>query len=404
MKTNIVPLLSKEISFHPINKNEYFIHQTVYDHRIKISSELYHFIQLINGQKDLESIVDEYNLKYNSKITFKFAYEFLYNKLAIYGIIISDGISIKPNQKPNYIKLSFIVISEKTVSKFTKHLHFLFAPRILKVITVVALLLLTFCFYHYNYQIFYTSMPKSQWLFFFVLSFIDVTFHEFGHASAAHHYGAKHGGIGGGFYLFMPVYFADVTDIWKLLKQQRIVVNFAGMYFELIYVSFLILIGMIFKFPIVIIFGCIILMSSLRNLNPFMRSDGYWILSDALEKPNLMAHGFNKIKEIFTSKESWKKMDYFLLVYGLISYGFLLFFLYFVLIQNPDSILYFHKNLANFIQNLFNEKAQFSLTELGKLLVPILFFYLLFGFAKSLFPLLKRNINKVLFKLPQKKI
>jgi len=402
MKTNIVPLLSKDITFHPINKNEYFIHQIVYDHRIKISSELYHFILLVDNQAELKSIVDEYNLKYNSKITVEFAYEFLYNQLATYGIIQSDDITIKPNQKPNYLKLSFIVINEKTVSKCTKHLHLLFAPRILKAILVAAFLLLTFCFYYYNYQIFHTSVPKSQWLFFFVLSFIGVTFHEFGHATAAHHYGAKHSGIGGGFYLFTPVYFADVTDIWKLPKRQRIVVNLAGMYFELIYVTFLILTGLLFELPIVIIFGCIILMLSLRNLNPFMRSDGYWILSDALEKPNLMAHGFNKIKEVFQSKASWKKMDYFLLSYGLICISFILFFLHYVLIQNPYSILYFHKNLANFIQNLFSEKAQFSLAELGKLFIPMLFFYLVFGFAKGLFPLAKKNATKVLFKLSQK--
>lgn len=402
MKTSIVPLLSKEITFHPINQNEYFIHQTVYDHRIKISSELYNFIQFIDNQKELKSIVYDYNLKYNSNVTIEFAYEFLYHKLAIYGIIQSDEISIKPKQKPNYIKLNFIVISENIVSRFTKHLHFLFKPKILKAIIVAALLLLVFCFYHYNYQIFHTSLQKSQWLFFFVLSFIGVTFHEFGHASAAHHYGAKHGGIGGGFYLFMPVYFADVTDIWKLSKQQRIIVNLAGMYFEIIYVVFLILTGLIFKSPIFIIFGCIILMSSLRNLNPFMRSDGYWVLSDAIEKPNLMSHGFIKIKQIFKSKATWEKMDYFLLSYGLICYSFILFFLYFVLIKNPDSILYFPQNCIRFIKNLFYESAPFSLTELGKLFIPLLFFYLVFGLIKSFIPLLKKQLKEALVKLRKK--
>jgi putative peptide zinc metalloprotease protein len=397
MKINIVPLLSKEITFNPLNKNEYFIHQTVYDHRIKISSELYNFIQLIDNEKELKSIVDEYNLKYSSNLTIEFAHGFLYNNLATYGIIKSDEVSIKPNQKPNYIKLNFIVISEKLVSRFTRHLHFLFNPKILRVTIFLALLILTFCFYKFNYQIFYASISKSEWIFFFILSFIGVTFHEFGHASAAHHYGAKHGGIGGGFYLFMPVYFADVTDIWKLPKKQRIVVNLAGMYFELIYVLFLLSIGLIFKFPILIIFGCIILISSLRNLNPFVRSDGYWVLSDALEKPNLMTHGFIKIKQIFKPKAMWKKMDYFLLGYGLISYSFILFFVYFVVIKNPNSILYFPQNVSNFIGNLFYKNAEFSLAELGKLFVPVLFFYLIFGLIKSVFPAIKEKFQAFTF-------
>ena len=353
MKTNLVPLLSKQIIFHPLNNNEYFIHQTEYDHRIKISLELYNFIHLIDNQKELQNIVIEYNLKYKSNLTFEFAYEFLYDKLATFGIIQNDEIKIKKSQKPSYLKLNFIVINEHIVSKFTKKLHFLFTPLVLKIVTSIALVVLTFCFSKYNFQIFNTSIPKSQWAFFFLLSFIGVTFHEFGHASAAHHFGAKHGGIGGGFYLFMPVYFADVTDIWKLPKMQRITVNLAGMYFELIYVLFLILFGYIFNITILIIFGCIILLSTLRNLNPFIRSDGYWVLSDAIEKPNLMMHGFNKIKQIFRPKTKWKKMDYFLLCYGMICYSFILLFIYYVLIKNPNSIIYFPKNLMNFFENIF---------------------------------------------------
>lgn len=395
MKTNIVPLLSKEVTFNPLNKNEYFIHQTVYDHRVKISLELYNFIKLIDNEKELKSIIYEYNIKYNSNLTFEFSYGLLYNKLALYGIIKSNEITIKPNQKPNYIKLNFIVISEKTVSRFTKHLHFLFKPIIIKSIVLIALLMLIFCFYNFNYQIFNTNILKSDLLFFFILSFIGVTFHEFGHASAAHHYGAKHGGIGGGFYLFMPVYFADVTDIWKLPKQQRITVNLAGMYFELIYVLFLISIGLIIKFPILIIFGCIILISSLRNLNPFIRSDGYWVLSDAIEKPNLMVHGLIKINQIFKPKSLWTKMDYFLLCYGFISYSFILFFVYFIVIKNPNSVLYFPQNIIKFFQNLFYENAKFSLAELGKLFIPILFFYLVFGFVKSYIPKLKYWLKKL---------
>lgn len=394
MNTSIVPLLSKEITFHPINKNDFFIHQIVYDHRIKISLDLYDFIQLIDNQKELKDIVLEYNIKYNSSLTNEFAYDFLYNKLAKYGILEKTDVAIKPNIKPSYLKLSFIVINEKTVSKLTKYLRFLFLPKILTSIFVLSFIVLIACFYAFNNQIIHTSIAKSEWLFFFLLSFIGVTFHEFGHASAAHHYGAKHGGIGGGFYLFMPVYFADVTDIWKLPKKQRIIVNLAGMYFELVYVVFLILIGFVMNFQLLIVLACIFSMSILYSLNPFIRSDGYWVLSDAIEKPNMMFHGLLKIRQIFKSKAMWNKMDYFLLGYGLICYSFILFFLYFVVVKNPNSILYFPQNSINFIQNLFSENSQFSLAELGKLFIPILFFYLIFGLVKSYIPRLKLLIKK----------
>lgn len=385
MNKNIIPQLSENIIIHTINKNEFFIHQTIYDHRVKISSELYTFITLIDNSKDLETIVNEYNSKYNSILTEEFAKDFLYNKLAKYGIIIDDTISIKSNTKPSYLKLSFIFINKKRVSKLTKYLKYLFIPKVIFLMFFLSFFILLFSFYILNNQIFHSTITKSEWFIFFILSFTGVTFHEFGHASAASYYGAEHGGIGGGFYLFMPVYFADVTDIWKLTKQKRIIVNLAGIYFELIYVFILIFIGYIFNYTVLIILSCIFSLSILHNLNPFLRSDGYWVLSDAIEKPNLMAHGFIKIKQIFKNKKSWSFLDYFILTYGLISYSLIVFFLYYVIIKNPNSILYFPQNLKHFFENIFYNNGSFSLVELGKLLIPLLFFYLVFSILKKLY-------------------
>lgn len=384
MDKNSIPQLSEDISYHPFGKTDFFIHQLSFDHRIKISSDLYSFLQLIDGKKSLQILVEEYNSKFESVLTIDFANDFLFTKLAKYGIIESDAVEVKPNGKPDYLKLSFILIGVKVVSKFTKYLKYLFFNHILKINLAVIFLILGTCFYLFYNQIFYASIAKSEWLLFFFMSFVGVTFHEFGHASAAHHYGAKHGGIGGGFYLFMPVYFADVTDIWKLPKSQRIVVNLAGIYFEFVYAIFLILIGFVFQYNLLILLACIYSMSILRNLNPFARSDGYWVLSDAIEKPNLMYHGAQKIKQIFKSggTKKWKAIDYFLLFYGLISYSFILFFVYIVLIKNPDSILYFPQNLWRFITNILQPDFQFSLAEVGKLFIPVLFFYLVFKWLK----------------------
>lgn len=393
MNLNTIPLLSEKIKFYPINKNDFFIHQTSNNHRIKITSELYDFLKLIDNKTTLQTLVLDYNLTHNKKLTNELAYSFLYKKLAKYDIIKSKDIAIIPNEKPDYLKLSFIVINEKTVSKFTKYLRYLFFPKTMKSIFIIASIVILGNFYFYNYQIAHHYITKPELLFFFFLSFIGITFHEFGHASASHHYGAKHGGIGGGFYLFVPVYFADVTDIWKLPKNQRIIVNLAGMYFEMIYALLLILIGTLFNFQLLIILTCLFSMATLRNLNPFARSDGYWILSDAIEKPNLMKHGLLKVKQIFKSKKGWQKLDYLVLIYGLISQSFILFFVYIVVVKNPASIIYFPHNIKTFVSNLL-ENGHFSITELGKLLIPIFFFYMLFGFLKKIIiKFNKKNTN-----------
>lgn len=384
MSENIVPQLSDKISFHPINKDDFFIHQIELDHRIKISKKLYDFLQLIDGKKDLKTLINDYNGIYNQQLTLSFSFDFLYNKLAKFGIIESHDVKIKPNEKPDYLKFSFVVINEKIVSKLTKYLKFLFLPQLMKSLFGIGIVLLIVCFYVFYNQILYANIAKSEWLLFFFLSFIGVTFHEFGHASAAHYFGARHGGIGGGFYLFRPVYYADVTDIWKLPKGERIIVNIAGMYFELVYTTLIIFIGIVFQYQLLIVLPCIYSIGILFNLNPLIRSDGYWVLSDALEKPNLMDHGGKRVKQIFKSKKNWKTIDYFLFIYGSISYVFMILFIYYVVIKNPDSVIYFPQNVLHFVENIFINNSNYSLAEFGKLLMPFFFYYMVFGWLKAL--------------------
>ncbi|QOG02388.1 peptidase, M50 family protein [Flavobacterium sp. MDT1-60] len=383
MNINTIPILSNDITFNPINGEDYFIHQETYDHRVKISRDLYDFMQLIDNKKELKNLVSDYNTKFNSFLTNEFAYEFLFNKLAKFGIIEAENVVVKPNLKPGYLKLSFILINEKRASKITQYLKYLFLPKIIKSVSVLALIVLSISFYIFRNEIFYVGIGKAEWGLFFLLSFIGVTFHEFGHAAAAHYFGAKHGGIGGGFYLLMPVYFADVTDIWKLPKKERITVNLAGLYFEMIYAVFLIGAGLVLNYQTLIILACVFLLSTLNNINPFVRSDGYWVLSDAIEKPNMMFHALFKIKELGKPEIKWQKLDYFLLFYGIISYAFLAAFIYYVIIKDPGSILYFPQNVKNLIHNLFSEGVKFSIAELSRLFVPIMFFTLIFQLLKK---------------------
>jgi putative peptide zinc metalloprotease protein len=389
----LIPELSDNLHFNKLSDNEYILSNSVNRHYLKINNDVYNLLCLIDGKKSIDSIMTEYNELNYSKLNIQGLHTLLYEKLVVYGILKGYDNKIKEYQKPSYLKISFIIINEKMLSKITKKIHFLFNKKIALAILFLSFFVIASQLY-YNYSTFKTFNLQESIVYFFVVMALSVTFHEIGHATAADFFGAKHGGIGGGFYIFRPVYFADVTDIWKLNSTKRIVVNLSGMYFEIIFGSILSIIAYCLSNNTLLLISLVVCVKTFFNLNPFLRSDGYWVLSDALGKPNLMAHGFNKIKQIFKPKERWKKTDYFLLVYGLISYSLLMFFLYFVLVKNPDSILYFPKNLADFIQNLFSEKAQFSLAKLGKLFIPMLFFYLVFGFAKSFFPMLKRVTKK----------
>jgi putative peptide zinc metalloprotease protein len=123
---------------------------------------------------------------------------------------------------------------------------------------------------------------------------VGIFFHELGHSVGALRYGMHPKGIGFGFYLIFPVFFADVTDVWSLTKSQRIVINLGGVYFQGLFS--LILIGLYYALPAAWagsheLLGTIVTMNlfvMIYSLNPFLRNDGYWIYSDLFGIPNLM--------------------------------------------------------------------------------------------------------------------
>lgn len=119
--------------------------------------------------------------------------------------------------------------------------------------------------------------------------------HELGHAVVAHRYGCRVPTLGIAFMVFIPLLYTDVSEAWRLKsKRQRILISAAGMIVEIYLAG---LATFVWAFlddgPVrdtlfyIATFGWV---SSLAfNLNPLAKFDGYYILSDALELPNLQS-------------------------------------------------------------------------------------------------------------------
>jgi putative peptide zinc metalloprotease protein len=132
---------------------------------------------------------------------------------------------------------------------------------------------------------------------FLLLLFLDVLAHELGHLTACRHFGGKHGELGFGFYLMIPVAYADVTGVWMLDKVQRVIVNLSGIYFELVYVAIL----LIFQREIgPVAIGVVALISGrlVYTLIPFLRSDGYWVLCDLIGVHDLLPRAQKAMREV----------------------------------------------------------------------------------------------------------
>lgn len=120
-----------------------------------------------------------------------------------------------------------------------------------------------------------------------ILMALSSVTHEFGHAAAAVRYGCEDLEIGWGWYLHLSVLYTDLSEVWKLPRRQRAVVDAGGMYFQGIFVTVLLLLFATFREPVLLY--CILFtgLSVTGALNPFLRLDGYWLVSDLCGIPNL---------------------------------------------------------------------------------------------------------------------
>lgn len=115
--------------------------------------------------------------------------------------------------------------------------------------------------------------------------------HEFGHSAASLYWNIKPKEIGFGLYLVFPIFYTDVSDIWRLPRMKRIFVNFGGIYFQMILsillsFVFLIIDNINISYVIFSIFISNLFMLTYAII-PFFRNDGYWIYSDFFHIANL---------------------------------------------------------------------------------------------------------------------
>lgn len=117
--------------------------------------------------------------------------------------------------------------------------------------------------------------------------------HEFGHAYACKHFGGHVPEMGIYLIAFTPCAYVDATAAWGFpSKWHRLAVSLAGMYVETLMAALAVFMWAFTEPSLLhsVAYNVIFLASAvtvLFNVNPLMRYDGYYILSDLLEIPNL---------------------------------------------------------------------------------------------------------------------
>jgi len=122
---------------------------------------------------------------------------------------------------------------------------------------------------------------------------LHVVVHEAAHAATCKHFGRQVNRAGIGWYFFAPVAFVDTSDIWAAARLPRVLVSAAGPYSNLV-LSGMAALAALLVAPngwqdVLWSFSFMGYVLALVNINPLLELDGYYIVMDMLEIPNLRA-------------------------------------------------------------------------------------------------------------------
>jgi len=136
-------------------------------------------------------------------------------------------------------------------------------------------------------------LAPENLLLLYLAFFATKLLHEFGHAFCCRVFGGEVHNMGIMLLVFSPVPYVDVTSAWAQRERgKRMWVGAAGMYVELFIASLAVFVwantgtGLVNSLAYNIMFVASV-STLLFNLNPLLRFDGYYILSDLMEAPNL---------------------------------------------------------------------------------------------------------------------
>lgn len=143
-------------------------------------------------------------------------------------------------------------------------------------------------------------LASSNWFWLFLTFFTLKLIHELGHAMVCKHLGGRTPDAGFFFFFFAPLTYVDATSSWSMpSKWSRIQVSSAGMLAELFFGALAVFVWVSTNEGIVntVAHNAIItatVVTFFFNLNPLMRFDGYYILADLVEIPNLYVRATKK--------------------------------------------------------------------------------------------------------------
>ncbi len=280
--------------------------------RFKI--EEYFLLEQFDGKQSLQDVKKAFERKYRPQtISIEDLTRFV-AQLHEAGIILIDSpeqakVLIRRRKKNRWRKIwAFlanilfikipIIDPERLLTRMYPYFRWIFTRTFVSLSTLSMLIAVSLV--ASQWKTFYDKLPDFQSFFnwwtiasFWVCLAVVKIIHEFGHGLTAKHFGGEVHEMGILFLVLTPALYCDVTDSWLLPnKWKRIWISAAGIYVECFLASIATFVwwystpGLMNSLAMATMFICSV-NTIMFNANPLLRYDGYYVMADWLEIPNL---------------------------------------------------------------------------------------------------------------------
>jgi putative peptide zinc metalloprotease protein len=266
-----------------------------------------HFItRLLDGETPIPIVREKVEAEFGAHVTQDTIDSFL-RTLGACNLLESDGHSGQPRgSKPGRLRGNLFQIRltlfdpNAFFNRILPALRFFFTPGFCYVSACVVLMGVAVLFMNWGeftadiahlYQ--FSTIPL-----FVAVMFLLISMHECAHGITCKYFGGDVHEIGMMLMYFQPALFCNVSDAWLFPdKSKRLLVGLAGPYFEIFLWGIAVLMWrtavpdtLFHTIAVIVMAGSGI--KALFNFNPLIKLDGYYLLSDYLEMPNLWRKSF----------------------------------------------------------------------------------------------------------------
>ena len=355
-------------------KTDSWVLETTQGHYI-LTNQAKKLVDILTYSISLDQARGMFNQQFEFDLNTEEFTHFINEKLGFTGLLTTFKVdAVKPK---SFINLQFTIFKAEVASVLSKPLTPFF-NKIFFWISFPLLMALSIYFL-------ITLSPEGEDVSIVLLMglyLITIFFHELGHITACKRYTGSNGEIGGGLYLIFPVMYSNISSLWHAKKVERVIGNLAGVYMQLWCLLFFV--AALYFFPQIAFLKQMIFLLSLYSiiqLLPFVRSDGYWLLSDLTNTPNLLMKSNEALKNVFSNPKAFFVQQNFIANWALLLYGsfnnlIMIYFVSYQLYAGHDQLL----NFPFYIWDALNQLIHLQIPEIDFSYITVIIFYII-GFT-----------------------